>query len=538
MQTKVPRKGQRNKGGNERDERKRLRLLILFACLLVLATLATGGTLAYNNFMQARTNRFSNGFTNHGVRLHDDYKIFTNRADNDKDIYVENYGDSFLLVRVRLDEFYELNKKVIVGGTGAILNDPRLNWVTFKGDIVTKDGRVIADAGIHDDNTDPRDGLADWEWVFGGQKYYLPTENIYDDDPNPDNAYSSGRLLPFVNAYPAPEEGIQQSDSGNMFFNPDYNPLLPDGPTNKPRITGNRMFYTKNSWLLKAHRDPQGSPIPCDPDCFDPRACDHRHCSHIVCGAGTCGHRSCDPATCNHRACNALFCNHSACALSNCATPDCDHSTCGYHPNAPFMPNSHIWAGQAFANGSGGRALSEYIEANGGLSAADIDVIFTNNVFPTYKGSDKHMPNKFNPMKPITWFYDYPTPSKLPFDPLPFYAKTVQQTLPSVVITMEDWVSTGYPSGEFWVFDPEDGWFYWAQLLPPGKATGLLLTAVNRLLPESMYTTYSYGINASLQSCTPDEANLFWTNPNTISEKAWDLLYSCDPSIPQLLPQP
>jgi len=78
---------------------------------------------------------------------------------------------------------------------------------------------------------------------------------------------------------------------------------------------------------------------------------------------------------------------------------------------------------------------------------------------------------------------------------------TAQQTLPHVqdVITMSQWIA-GVPAlnidpmqnGPFWVVD-YDGWAYWAELLPPGEATSLLLDHIH-FTPGNDGTHWSYAI--------------------------------------------
>lgn len=130
-------------------------LLPAFALLLAIAILVAG-TLAYSQFQQAVLNPFE-GFVANGTRLHDDYKGVINEKENPKDVYVENFGTTPLLVRVRFSEYFEL------GGT-ALLGTSKSNTGTWA---VRKPGVVNA-------------ASADWGWTMGGQKWYLPTDNLDD----------------------------------------------------------------------------------------------------------------------------------------------------------------------------------------------------------------------------------------------------------------------------------------------------------------------------------------------------------------------
>jgi hypothetical protein len=76
----------------------------------------------------------------------------------------------------------------------------------------------------------------------------------------------------------------------------------------------------------------------------------------------------------------------------------------------------------------------------------------------------------------------------------------VKETLFAGVMSMQDWASSEPASGKFWVGD-EDGWFYWAQALQPGEATGLLVDSIEKLknIPGG---TYYYGIHTETQMAT------------------------------------
>ena len=150
-----------------RKRKHGLGLLPALSLALIIAILTTG-TLAYTNFIQEAKNEFE-GFVNHGVRIHDDYKEVYNAYDTDKDVYVENYGDSPLLVRMRLDEFYRVGSTILIGDPGAQDSDPSVGWKTYTGTLTASH--------------------VDWKWQYGGQKWYLPTENIDDTDHSADNIF-------------------------------------------------------------------------------------------------------------------------------------------------------------------------------------------------------------------------------------------------------------------------------------------------------------------------------------------------------------
>jgi hypothetical protein len=99
-----------------------------------------------------------------GGTLHDDF------CGPNKDIYIENWGNNPIYVRIRLDEYMELgvgagvksgdglnNAKPLVQGTD--LNNPK-TWIPHS----PKMKPEIGSKNFHEY----------WEWVMGGQKYYFP----------------------------------------------------------------------------------------------------------------------------------------------------------------------------------------------------------------------------------------------------------------------------------------------------------------------------------------------------------------------------
>ena len=75
----------------------------------------------------------------------------------------------------------------------------------------------------------------------------------------------------------------------------------------------------------------------------------------------------------------------------------------------------------------------------------------------------------------------------------------IGQTLNATVVTMAQWHTLGKPIGNYWVIDT-DGWAYWANMLAPDTATGLLLNKVELIKdPEN---SYYYAINVIAQMAT------------------------------------
>ncbi|MDR1639780.1 MAG: hypothetical protein LBT59_08815 [Clostridiales bacterium] len=76
----------------------------------------------------------------------------------------------------------------------------------------------------------------------------------------------------------------------------------------------------------------------------------------------------------------------------------------------------------------------------------------------------------------------------------------VKETLSAGIKSMQEWAYNEPEAGNYWVGD-EDGWFYWAQALQPGEATGLLVNNISKLknIPGG---TYYYGIHTETQMAT------------------------------------
>jgi len=109
-------------------------LLAVAAVLVVLACML-GGTFAWRDFSQTKTNKFR-GFADADVTLHDEFDGVN------KDVFVENSGTSPVYARIRLDEYME------VGGAGfAPLADVRnkTTWMPH-----TYDGAAVEDCGHTD----------------------------------------------------------------------------------------------------------------------------------------------------------------------------------------------------------------------------------------------------------------------------------------------------------------------------------------------------------------------------------------------------
>lgn len=88
----------------------------------------------------------------------------------------------------------------------------------------------------------------------------------------------------------------------------------------------------------------------------------------------------------------------------------------------------------------------------------------------------------------------------------------IRQTLPATVITIAEWLEGDRDFGHFWIVDT-DGWCYWADILSPGEATGLLLDNVSRT-EKKFGSDATYRIDVWLQAADAADVELFYVGAN------------------------
>jgi len=94
---------------NNHKVHKNRNLLLLALSALAVVAVMVGSAFAWTDFGQSRTNRFR-GTVEADVTLHDEYDEET----GDKDVFVENSGNSPIYVRIRLDEYMEIDSKSFI----------------------------------------------------------------------------------------------------------------------------------------------------------------------------------------------------------------------------------------------------------------------------------------------------------------------------------------------------------------------------------------------------------------------------------------
>ncbi|WP_081166577.1 DUF6273 domain-containing protein [Lactococcus garvieae] len=154
-----------------KKESRRLRNLVILSLLLLLV----GGSYAFTAFNQRAINDRENQVrTNVGGRMHDYY----NRETENKDVFVENYDEEPIMVRVRLSEFLETRRTGETDWTQLVAGTERGNidsWTTWIPSATDINDRL---------NTDPSNAFDAYArltfgWSRAGRDapWYMPTFN-------------------------------------------------------------------------------------------------------------------------------------------------------------------------------------------------------------------------------------------------------------------------------------------------------------------------------------------------------------------------
>ena len=176
------------------SKRKKQVSAVVAAILVVVVALT--GTYAWRSISQTALNEAASG-GNPGGRLHDDFN------GSNKDIYVENFGDTPIFARVQLREYMETGKDAGINKddpdrdaapvlTGTDINDTATWTVHTLGD---------SHASFHSEY---------WKWTLGGETVFMPTFNKNKDSlaadingtfagPDGDPATDNDRYGDYVN---------------------------------------------------------------------------------------------------------------------------------------------------------------------------------------------------------------------------------------------------------------------------------------------------------------------------------------------------
>ena len=141
------------------------------AAVTVAAAILLTGTFAWQSISQTALN-VKTVEVNPGGRLHDDFD------GTNKDVYVENFGDTPIFARVRLDEYMEIGAGAGLKTGDAEYGNKEATPVKVGTDINDMDTWVTHIPGDTEEN-DPFHQYIEWE--MGGQTIYMPTFNKNKD---------------------------------------------------------------------------------------------------------------------------------------------------------------------------------------------------------------------------------------------------------------------------------------------------------------------------------------------------------------------
>ncbi|WP_308004108.1 hypothetical protein [uncultured Lactococcus sp.] len=161
---------------NKEQKRKLALIAVLGAALLV------GGTFAFQAFnQQAINDRLRDNEVEVGGRVHDYY----NRETENKDVFVENYGQEEIMARIRLSEFMEIQERGQSSFTPIVAGTSRADvtsWTTWKPSALNLDNRE----GVSNAFDEFSNLTFGWQRGTGEEAefapWYLPTFNLDERD--------------------------------------------------------------------------------------------------------------------------------------------------------------------------------------------------------------------------------------------------------------------------------------------------------------------------------------------------------------------
>lgn len=157
-----------------KEQKKKLGVLAVLGLALLV-----GGTFAFTAFnQQAINDRLRDNEFEVGGRVHDYY----NRDTENKDVFVENYGQTPIMARIRLSEFMEIQERGQSSFTPVVEGTSRSdipNWATY----IPAGNNINQRTGEGADDFNQYSKLT-FGWERSGQTapWYLPTFNHVTDD--------------------------------------------------------------------------------------------------------------------------------------------------------------------------------------------------------------------------------------------------------------------------------------------------------------------------------------------------------------------
>jgi len=170
------------------------RLMLISICLILVISLTE--TFAFEQFGQGAFNVVWDGEIastpndNYGGRVHDDFEDREGPGHYDKDIFVENFGERDLFVRIQLREFLSIND-IAIGGTSVGLttvSNPT-TWPIYEAEANSVHLRRVDSPYAY------YIGLEGIQWTLGHasdvQKIFMPTHNHVTRPVDPENILST-----------------------------------------------------------------------------------------------------------------------------------------------------------------------------------------------------------------------------------------------------------------------------------------------------------------------------------------------------------
>ena len=232
---------------------KKRKLISAITAVAVSAAILLGGTYAWQSISQQALNE-KIVEVNPGGRLHDDYD------GTNKDVYVENFGDTPIFARVRLDEYMEIGAGAGLKTGAPDYDSKKATPVKVGTDINDMSTWVTHIPGKTAEN-DPFHKYVEWE--MGGSTIYMPTFNknkdslkadingtyegtTPDDDTHYDDyhAYSVGEQKTEDAIYDNDDNAV---DEGESAVNPDN--ITTQNETHTAKTTLNATVMTMQEWI-------------------------------------------------------------------------------------------------------------------------------------------------------------------------------------------------------------------------------------------------------------------------------------------------
>ena len=162
---------------NRAKSKDKRRFIAAGISLVLIVAIMLTGTFAWQSISQNVVNEVGVKGLNVGGRLHDDFN-----GEENKDIYVENFGNEPILARIRLDEYMEIGAGAGRKGEQQESNqsEPVVEGTELE-DQTTWTTHIPNETGVTDCDT-PTSKLHEYfEWEMGGSTIFMPTFNKNKD---------------------------------------------------------------------------------------------------------------------------------------------------------------------------------------------------------------------------------------------------------------------------------------------------------------------------------------------------------------------